>query len=113
MRTQAAKAIPESRTRARTQWTRLENKTQTGHASIVDSDIAHMENYFHQALDVMDTDTGKILSYIQLMRNPKFKNNWSTSSENEFGRLENGVGGRINNPTKNITIITRNDIPHN
>ena len=59
----------------------------------------------------MDTDTGKILSYRQLMKNPKFKN-WSTSSANEFGRLTNGVGGRIKNPTITIAFITRKEIPH-
>ena len=61
----------------------------------------------------MDTDTGKLLSYRQLMRNPKFKNNWSTSSANEFGRLANGVGGRIKNTTNKIVFITRNETPHN
>ena len=61
----------------------------------------------------MNTDTDKLLSYRQLMRKPKFKNNWSTSSANEFGRLANGVGGRIKNPTNTILFIIRNDIPHN
>ena len=60
----------------------------------------------------MDTDTGKILSYRQLMKNPKFKN-WSTSSANEFGRLTNGVGGQIKKPTNTIAFITRKEIPHN
>ena len=95
LRTQAAEVPPASRTRARNQLTKLENKTHTGHASTVDAAILQMENDVHQALTVMDTDTGKLLSYRKLMRNPKFKTNWSTSSANEFGRLANGVGGRI------------------
>ena len=61
---------------------------------------------------VTDTDTGKIISYRQLMRNPKFKKNWSTSSANKFRRLANGVGGRIKNTTTKIAFITRKDIPH-
>ena len=53
--------------------TKLENKTQTGHASTVDADISKLENDVHQALAVMDTDTSKLLSYRQLMGNPKLK----------------------------------------
>ena len=35
------------------------------------------------------------------MRNPKKKEKWSISSENEFGRLANEVNGRIKTqPTK-------------
>ena len=112
-RTQADEAPPVSRTRARTQLTILENKIQTGQAYTVDAAIAQLENDYNQVLAIMDKDTGKLLSYRQLMRNPKFKNNWSTSSKNEFGRLANGVGGRIKNPTNTIEFITRNDIPHN
>ena len=62
---------------------------------------------------VIDTDTGKLLKYRQLMINPKYKNNWITSSANEFGQLANRVGGHIKNPTKMIAFIRRNDIPHN
>ena len=71
-KTQADKAPPAIKTRARTQLTKLENKTQTGHASTVDATIAQLGNDVHQALVVMDTDTGKLLSYRQLMRSPKF-----------------------------------------
>ena len=70
--TQSAKAPPASRTRALTQLTKLENKTQTGHASTVDADIAQLENDVHQYLAVMDTDTGDLLCYRQLMINPTF-----------------------------------------
>ena len=61
----------------------------------------------------MDTDTGKLLNYRQLMINPKYKKNWSTSSANKFGQLANGVGGRIKNPTDTIEFVRINDIPHN
>ena len=44
---------------------------------------------------VMDEQTGRLLNYKQLMQDPKYKENWITSSENEFGRLANGVGGCI------------------
>ena len=53
--------------------TKIKNKTQTGHSSTVDADIAQLENDVHQALEVIDTDTGNILSYRQLMRDLELK----------------------------------------
>jgi len=47
---------------------------------------------------VMDADTGKLLNYRQLMRSTKHRETWSLSSANEFGRLANGIGGRIKIP---------------
>ena len=44
------------------------------------------------------------------MQDPRYKKNWSTSSANEFGRLSNGVGGRIKNPTNTIKLIKKKDI---
>ena len=102
-----------SRKRAHTQLTILENKTQIGQASTFDATIAQMEIDVHQYLAVMDTNTSKLPSYRQLMKNSKYKNNWSTSSANEFGRLANGVIGRIKNPTIMISFITTQDIIHN
>ena len=43
------------------------------------------------------------------MWDPKYKKNWSTSSANEFGRLANGVGGRIKKPTNTIKFIRKKD----
>ena len=60
---------------------------------------------------VMDEHTGRLLNYKQLMREPKYKKNCSTSSANEFGPLANGVGGRIKNPTNTIKFIKKKDIP--
>jgi hypothetical protein len=62
---------------------------------------------------VMDAETGKLLNYRQLMRDPKYQKDWSTSSANEFGRLANGVGGRIKDPTNTIKFIRRSEIPGN
>ena len=61
-------------------------------------------------MSIMDEETGKLLIYKQLMRDPKYKKRWSISSENEFGRLANGVGGRIKNPTNSIKFIKKNDV---
>jgi hypothetical protein len=63
--------------------------------------ITRLENKVNQAMAVMDADTGKLLNYRQLMRSTKYREAWSLSSANEFGRLANGIGGRIKNPTNN------------
>ena len=55
-----------------------------------------------RALPVMDKQSGRILNYRQLLCNPSYRGEWSLSSANEFGRLANGVGGRIKNPTNTI-----------
>jgi hypothetical protein len=44
---------------------------------------------------VQDDETGEYLNYQQLIRNPKYKEIWSESAANEFGRLAQGVGGRV------------------
>ena len=72
LRTHAAEAPPVIRTRERTQLTKLENKKQTGHASTLDVAMVQLENDVHQALEVMETYNGKLLSYRKLTRNPKF-----------------------------------------
>ena len=98
--------------RAHTKSTTIKSITQTGNMATVDTAISHLENDFQQALAVLDTDIGKLLSYRQLMTKPKFKKIWSTSSANKLGRLETGVGRRIKKPNNTIAFITRNEIPH-
>ena len=49
--------------------------------------ITRLENEVHQAMAVMDADSGKMLNYRQLMRNPKYRKQWSISSANELGRF--------------------------
>ena len=43
-----------------------------------------LENEVHKAMAVMDAETGKLVNYKQLMRNPKYKKKWGISSANEF-----------------------------
>jgi hypothetical protein len=59
----------------------------------------------------MDADMGKLLNYRQLMRNTKYREAWSLSSANESGRLANGIGGRIKNPTNTIEFIFQHEVP--
>jgi hypothetical protein len=128
--TKAAAAPPSSRTRASKRVSRLvkptvstRNTTRREQASAVElkrdkrqlrrltKRIKQLESEVHQAMAVMDADTGKLLNYRQLIRDPKYQKEWSTSSANEFGRLANGVGGRIKAPTNTIKFIRRSDIP--
>ncbi len=60
---------------------------------------------------VMDADTGKLLNYRQLMRSTKYRQAWILSSANKFGRLANGIGGRINNPTNTIEFLFQHEVP--
>ena len=58
----------------------------------------------------MDKKTGKMLNYRQLLRHPDYTVEWSKSSANEFGRLAQGVGGRIKG-TDTIRFVKFSDIP--
>jgi hypothetical protein len=73
--------------------------------------ITRLENEFHQAMSVMDEDTGKQLNYRQLTRSTKYREAWSLSPANKFGRLANGIGGRIKNPTNTIEFIFQHKVP--
>ncbi len=58
---------------------------------------------------VLDPETGKLLNYRQLIQHPKLKDDWSLSSANEFRRLAQGVGGRIEG-TNTIFFIDKKDV---
>ena len=58
----------------------------------------------------MDKATGKMLNYRQLLRHPAYNADWTLSSANEFGRLANGVGGRVQG-TNTITFISKSAVP--
>ncbi len=60
---------------------------------------------------VLDKETGDMLEYRQLLKNPKYRPDWSLSSANEFGRLCNGIGGRIKNPTNTMFFVNKTDVP--
>jgi hypothetical protein len=60
---------------------------------------------------VMDTGTGKLLNYHQLMRSTKYREAWSLSSANEFGHLANVISGRIKNLTNTIKFIFQHNVP--
>ena len=108
---------PASRTRSKTAHLRVASAAAVRHIRIakkrsLTKRIERMENEVHQALAVMDAETGKVLKYRQLMQSTKHKETWSRSSANEFGRLASGVGGRIKG-TKTIKFIHKRDVPSN
>ena len=47
------------------------------------------------ATAVLDGDTGELLEYRHLMKNPKYKEIWGNSFGNEVGRLTQGMPDRI------------------
>jgi hypothetical protein len=69
-----------------------------------------LERKIYKALAVMDKATGNMLNYCQLLRHPKYSADWQLSSANEFGRLTNGVGGRVKG-TNTIKFIKKSKIP--
>jgi hypothetical protein len=63
------------------------------------------------ACEVFDEESGKQLKYRQLITHPKYKEIWMHSSANEFGRLAQGVGGRIQG-TNTIYFIHKHQVPN-
>ena len=69
--------------------------------------------FSEMAAAVLDGDTGKLMEYRHLMKNPKYKNIWGTSFGNEVGRLAQGMPGRIEKENGNNTMffVRKGDIP--
>ena len=72
--------------------------------------LATIERRLGRAFAVMDKKTGKMLNYRQLLRDPDLRPTWSRSSADEFGRLAQGIGGRIKG-SDTIRFIRYEDIP--
>ena len=72
--------------------------------------INRIENKVHKAMAVIDANSGKMLNYWQLMKDPKYQCEWSISSANEFGRLANGVVGHIKR-TNTIKFVHKHQVP--
>ena len=62
------------------------------------------------ALAVQESGTGKQLNYRELRRHPEYQDDWNLSSANEFGRLAQGVGGRVKG-TNTIFFIHKSQVP--
>ena len=83
-----------------------EPNTMPHNSSIADQVKARRREQIHT---VIDMETGELLDYRKLLHHPKFKEAWSLSAANEFGRLAQGIGGRIKG-TDTITFINKSEI---
>jgi hypothetical protein len=68
------------------------------------------QKYSKCALHVRGNKTGQYLNYRQLIQDPKHKEIWSISAANKFGRLAQGVGGRVKG-TNTIFFINKDQVP--
>jgi hypothetical protein len=59
---------------------------------------------------VLDQDTRQLLKYCRLLKHPCFKDVWNKLAADEFGRLAQGIGGRIKG-TGTIQFIHKHKIP--
>ena len=59
---------------------------------------------------VLNQETGKLLKYRQLLHHLKYKAVWNPSAANEFGRLAQGIGGRVKG-TDTVRFIHKHEVP--
>jgi hypothetical protein len=57
-----------------------------------DAFIPDKQEYKYRADAIIDEETGKSMEYKDLLKDPKYREDWSRAAANEFGRLFNGVG---------------------
>ena len=61
-------------------------------------------------LSVLDQETGELLEYRALLKHPRFKKEWNRSAADEFGRLAQGIEGRVKG-TDTIRFIHKHEVP--
>eukprot|EP00804_Cyclotella_cryptica_P029413 CCRYP_013352-RA/>CCRYP_013352-RA protein AED:0.16 eAED:0.24 QI:0/0/0/1/0.2/0.16/6/0/1158 len=59
---------------------------------------------------ILDTDTGELLEYHHLIKNPKYSTIWKNAYGKELGRLAQGIPGTVKG-TNTIVFIAYNEIP--
>eukprot|EP00804_Cyclotella_cryptica_P000163 CCRYP_017463-RA/>CCRYP_017463-RA protein AED:0.42 eAED:0.49 QI:0/-1/0/1/-1/0/1/0/288 len=59
---------------------------------------------------ILDTDTGELLEYRYLIKNPKYCTIWKNAYGKELGRLAQGIPGTVKG-TNTIVFIAYNEIP--
>ena len=74
--------------------------------------IAKIEDKIHEAMAVLNRDTGKLLKYRQLMQDLRYKKELSRLVANAFGCLAQGVGDQIKK-TNTMKFIRKKDVPRN
>ncbi len=106
-RSKYAEAIDAIITRQRTNLSQPQNPMEELAQAVLDDEPNSLTEYANK---IFDEDTGKLLKYRQLITHPKYKDVWFHSSANEFGRLAQGVGGRIQG-TNTIYFIHKHQVP--
>ena len=91
---------------ARVRARRLQSKT-TVNETIADRVAQRRREAAHA---VLDQETGELLEYRRLLKHPRFKEVWNRSAADEFGRLAQGIGGRIKG-TNTMQFVYKKDIP--
>ena len=64
----------------------------------------------HMLNAVLNEDTGELMEYRHLIRDPKYREIWEQSYGNELGRLEKCMEGRVNG-TNTILFIAKEYLP--
>ena len=59
----------------------------------------------------MDAETGDLLEYRQLIKNPKHEKEWKYSFGNEIGRLAQGMPGGRAKGTNTLFFVGQKDVP--
>jgi hypothetical protein len=59
---------------------------------------------------VLDKDTGELMEYRALMKNPKYRKLYGESYTKELGRLAQGIPGKVTG-TNTIFFINKTDVP--
>eukprot|EP00804_Cyclotella_cryptica_P002199 CCRYP_018252-RA/>CCRYP_018252-RA protein AED:0.18 eAED:0.16 QI:0/0/0/1/0.4/0.16/6/0/1101 len=72
--------------------------------------VARRRREMEAAHAVLDQETGQLLEYRQLLKHRKFRDVWNLSASDEFGRLAQGIGGRIKG-TDTIRFVHKHEIP--
>lgn len=61
---------------------------------------------------ILDTDTGELMEYRHLIKNPKYCTTWKNAYGKELGRLAQGIPGTVQG-TNTIVFISPNQVPPN
>jgi hypothetical protein len=69
-----------------------------------------LDNFY--ASTMVHPTTGRLMEYQQLITDPETRVDWQLSAANEFGRLAQGVRGRMKG-TNTITFIHHHEMPSN
>jgi hypothetical protein len=86
----------------------IANRTRSNTTGEHRKQPSEQSNLFAHA--VFHPDTGNAMTYRQQITDPLMKQDWERSAANEFGRLAQGIGGRVKG-TDTIRFIKRNEIP--